>query len=118
MSKTHILIGALLFSLLAVITSLVLLVTFIGPPSSSTLNELKLEGDELVKQIEEFKNANRKYPETLIQGGVEISEFRYGGWKYNLENGSRNFFLSIGKYENDLFVLYWTSKTGEWYLDT
>ena len=118
MNKIRTIKIALLFSLLVIITSVVLLVLTVGPPSSSTLNGLKFDGEVLVKQIEEYKRINREYPKTLAQGGISNSESRYGGWRYTLENDSNTYLLSIGKYENDLFVLYWNSETGDWYLDS
>lgn len=76
MNKIRTIKIALLFSLLVIITSVVLLVLTVGPPSSSTLNGLKFDGEVLVKQIEEYKRINREYPKTLAQGGISNSESR------------------------------------------
>ena len=91
---------------------------FSNPPSYSVMNELRLEGDAIVKQIEAYFQLNQKYPDSLVLIKIENDNKRYGGWKYTREINGSSFVLSTGDYSEYLFELSWDSNLGEWYLDS
>ena len=82
------------------------------------MNELRLEGDEVVKQLEAYFQLNKKYPDSLGLIKIENDNKRFGGWKYTRENDGNSFVLYIGDYSEYLFELSWDSNLGEWYLDS
>lgn len=97
--------------------ALVSVVQFIGPPSHSEMKKLRIEGDALINKIEEYKMKNNVYPVSLEKIGIKNTTTSFGGWKYKLENTGGSFFLSIGEYEKHLFILYWSSGSGQWHAD-
>ena len=88
-----------------------------GRPSSKQLGSLKSQVQPTIDAIENYKSTHGHYPVDLVEAEIELPEARYGGWDYRrLDNG--HFQLSVGDYRNNGFVLFWSSKNQDWYLDT
>ena len=111
------LIRILTISVLLVIVAFVSVVLLVGPPSGRVMDNLRIEGNEMVEQVDQFKRSEGRYPQSLSAIGADCGTAKYGGWKYGIENGGESYFLQIGEYEDDLFTLIWASDEREWYLD-
>lgn len=111
------LLRSLVATVLLAGASLLLADLFLYPPDHSVMRELKQEGDTIVAAIEEYRKHKSKYPHTLKQAEIKLPQPRYGGWRYALENRGKSFSLTIGDYEQYLFVMGWDSASGEWWLD-
>jgi len=88
-----------------------------SPPSHSVINELRVEGDEIIEKIEEYYKSNKNYPDSLSVIGINSDKDHYSGWEYTLASDGQTFELSIGDYREYLFVMSWDSNYSEWYLD-
>jgi hypothetical protein len=84
--------------------------------SAPSFSELRADGDRMVAAVEQFRHVNGRWPETLAEAGVTPPDTRFGPWRYQVKG--EEFYLSVGDYGEDLFVLYYSSRTGEWYSDT
>jgi hypothetical protein len=72
----------------------------------------------MVAQIERYRSAHGRYPETLRAAGISQPTYHYSGFAYRLIEGGEAFELSIGDYSRNGFCLFWNSKWGVWYHDT
>jgi hypothetical protein len=83
-----------------------------GPP----FDDLKREGNPVIAEIEQYRQAHGHYPRSLAEAGLEPSPTRYGPWEY--ESDGKEFVLSIGDYGRDGFVYFYSSRSRSWYADT
>ena len=80
--------------------------------------ELKQEGERYIALIEAYRDRQGSYPVYLEEAGIHPKCTRSGTWIYRSEDKQGQFSLSIGVYDGwDPFILSWSSKRGEWYLD-
>jgi hypothetical protein len=77
---------------------------------------LRRDGDVMVADVEQYRQANGRYPETLAEAGVTPPWSRFGPWRY--ESDGASFRLAIGEYGRDGFVLSFISGGRGWYTDT
>jgi len=42
---------------------------------------LKVEGNRIVRQIQQYKNLHGSYPDDLHVAGITLPEAPYGGWQ-------------------------------------
>jgi hypothetical protein len=80
-----------------------------GPPTAR-LPSLQAQGQVLVDAAERYKAQTGRYPNTVEQAGVATPVSRYGRWQYKTDSGGKSFSLSVGDYERDGFVMYWTDR--------
>jgi hypothetical protein len=86
--------------------------------TAESYSDLKQEGEGYIKLIEAFRERQGSYPVYLEEADIHPKKTRYGTWRYRLEDDQQQFSISIGDYDGwDPFVLTWSSKRGEWYLD-
>ena len=80
------------------------------------MDALQVEGDELIRLIREYKEANGLYPTSLDR----IAEVPKGAsdWNYSDRDNGTEFRLSIGNYILDRFSLFYSSEKPYWYRDT
>lgn len=95
-------------------------VAALGPeqiPTAAEFEQLKAEGDEIILQIEEYKQAHGQYPDSLAAAAIVPPPADYGGWQYvRTEQGG--FQLSIGQYTvRSPFTLFKRAGDEEWCVD-
>lgn len=89
-----------------------------GRPSDAKFASLRSQAEPAIQAIEAYKTSHGTYPSNLTQAGIRLPEAGYGGWKYSSHDDGYRFQLSVGDYEENGFVLFWSSDYQDWYLDT
>jgi len=81
-------------------------------PSRSAL---KAQGEKLIAGVEQYRERHGEYPNSLADAEVAVPTHAYGPWRYERTDGY--FWLSVGDYGRDGFVLSYDSSDREWHLD-
>jgi hypothetical protein len=79
--------------------------------------ELTNEGDRIVAALESYRAAKGVYPSRLDDAGIRPTWNRFGGWDYESRDEGRRWFLSVGDYMSDGFVLHRDSARSNWSID-
>ena len=74
-------------------------------------DRLEASGNDIVRDIENFRSAHGEYPPSLEAAGGRPAKTQWGDWTYML-NPTEGFFLSVGDYGRDCFELYYSPKVG------
>ena len=96
---------------------IVYVVLFTGPPSTTEMNKLIAEGDEIVEKLKQYHASHDRYPSSLAEAGIQSPKSAYGSWEYIVESDGTRFFLAIGDYEKHLFRIWWEFEANDWYID-
>ncbi|QEL14247.1 hypothetical protein [Limnoglobus roseus] len=76
---------------------------------------LKSQGERMIAAVERYRTQHGEYPATLEDAGITPPSHGYGPWQYGHNDNS--FWLIVGDYGKDWFVLSYVSGDRGWYLD-
>jgi len=81
-------------------------------------HELPAEGDGFIVALEDHHRRHGRYPVSLAEAGCSPRWNAYGGWRYEALDGGASYYLGVGDYLEDGFVLYRYRHDPDWYWDT
>ena len=87
-------------------------------PVGAQQSELQHAGDELLAELENWRNAHGRYPASFDEAGITPEKTAFGRWEYGLDANAQTCQLKLGDYDVDGWVLYWRSDERQWRWDT
>jgi hypothetical protein len=80
---------------------------------------LIVQGEHLRDVLEAHRDADGRYPATLVAAGLLPADVTtgFGDWAYRTLEDSRSCELSLGDRARNGFTLHWNSRSAEWRFD-
>jgi type II secretory pathway pseudopilin PulG len=86
--------------------------------AAPSIDELKRQGQVIIEALDAYKAEHGVDPDSLESASIAPNCTWYGGWQYDVTKDGSECGLTIGKYSDDLFVLWWSSTDRKWWTDT
>jgi hypothetical protein len=86
-------------------------------PTEVELVAMKTDGDRIRMLLDAEYATARRFPRSVDTDSSCEPVMERGGWEYHTRDGGERYSLSVGSYDRDAFVLYWSGSDGRWEID-
>ncbi|OGV68310.1 MAG: hypothetical protein A2283_13435 [Lentisphaerae bacterium RIFOXYA12_FULL_48_11] len=85
--------------------------------NSDDLKKLKKQGNEIKEKLEDYRLKNGKYPIDIRESQIVLPKTKYGRWQYEIDSQGIKYYLRVGHYGDNGFVMYGDSVMKGWGID-